>query len=282
MTVSDGTDSCVGTVAAGTCSITLNTAGARTLTATYAGDGSFNTSTSAGAAHAVNLIATSTAVTSSLNPSTFGTSVTFTATVTSGVNPVTVGSVTFTEGGTCAAPTTTLQAGQAVNGSGQVTFATTALTVGSHTVVGCYGASGSFAASNGNVVQTVNVAPTTLTVASATGTFGGTAALSATLTRTADGPISGKTVTFTLNGSPAGSATTNASGVASIAAASLAGINAGSYPTGVGASFAGDAQLRRVHRHRRAHGQPGDGHRHGDRHPDQHRLRRRWSSSTPT
>ena len=87
-------------------------------------------------------------------------------------------------------------------------------------------------------MQTVNVAPTTLTVASASGTFGGTAALSATLTRTADGPISGKTVTFTLNGSPAGSATTNASGVASIAAASLTGINAGSYPTGVGASFA--------------------------------------------
>ena len=130
VTVSDGTDSCTGTVAAGTCSITLNTAGARTLTATYAGDGNFNGSTSAGAAHAVNLLATATAVASSLNPSTFGTSVTFTATVTNGATPVTAGSVTFIEGGTCAAPTTTLQAAQAVNGSGQVTFATAALSVG--------------------------------------------------------------------------------------------------------------------------------------------------------
>ena len=243
VTVSDGTDSCTGTVAAGTCSITLNTAGARTLTATYAGDGNFTGSTSAGAAHAVNLLATATAVASSLNPSTFGASVTFTATVTNGATPVTTGSVTFIEGGTCAAPTTTLQAAQAVNGSGQVTFATATLSVASHTVVGCYGGTATFAASNGNVIQTVNLAPTTLTAAAASGTFGGTAALSATLTRTADGPISGKTIAFTLNGTSVGSATTNASGVASIAAASLTGINAGSYPTGVGASFASDGSF---------------------------------------
>ena len=243
VTVSDGTDSCTGTVAAGTCSITLNTAGARTLTATYAGDGNFTGSTSAGAAHAVNLLATATAVASSLNPSTFGASVTFTATVTNGATPVTTGSVTFIEGGTCAAPTTTLQAAQAVNGSGQVTFATATLSVASHAVVGCYGGTATFAASNGNVIQTVNLAPTTLTAAAASGTFGGTAALSATLTRTADGPISGKTIAFTLNGTSVGSATTNASGVASIAAASLTGINAGSYPTGVGASFASDGSF---------------------------------------
>ena len=89
----------------------------------------------------------------------------------------------------------------------------------------------------------MNLAPTTLTAAAASGTFGGTAALSATLTRTADGPISGKTIAFTLNGTSVGSATTNASGVASIAAASLTGINAGSYPTGVGASFASDGSF---------------------------------------
>jgi hypothetical protein len=243
VTVSDGTDSCTGTVAAGTCSITLNTAGARTLTATYAGDGNFTGSTSAGAPHQVNQLATTTAVTSSLNPSTFGTSVTFTATVTNGANPVTAGNVTFIEGGTCAAPTTTLQTAQAVNGSGQVTFATAALTVASHTVVGCYAGTATFAASSGSVVQVVNMAPTTLTVAPASGTFGGTAALSATLTRSSDGPIAGKTITFTLNGSPAGTATTNASGVASIAAASLGTINAGSYPTGVGASFTSDGSF---------------------------------------
>ena len=54
VTVSDGVNSCTGTVAAGQCSITLTTVGSRTLTATYAGDGSYNGSTSAGAPHTVN------------------------------------------------------------------------------------------------------------------------------------------------------------------------------------------------------------------------------------
>ncbi len=53
MTVSDGVDSCTGTVAAGTCTITLTTSGSRTLTATYAGDSNFNGSTSAGEPHSV-------------------------------------------------------------------------------------------------------------------------------------------------------------------------------------------------------------------------------------
>mgnify|MGYP001350333911 CR=1 FL=1 len=53
VTVSDGVDNCVGTVTAGGCAITLHTVGARTLTASYAGDGHFAGSTSAGVAHSV-------------------------------------------------------------------------------------------------------------------------------------------------------------------------------------------------------------------------------------
>lgn len=53
VTVSDGTDSCTGTVAAGTCSLTSTTAGAKTLTATYAGNSNFNTS-SGTTSHTVN------------------------------------------------------------------------------------------------------------------------------------------------------------------------------------------------------------------------------------
>ncbi|HTS73439.1 MAG TPA: carboxypeptidase regulatory-like domain-containing protein, partial [Gaiellaceae bacterium] len=83
---------------------------------------------------------------------------------------------------------------------------------------------------------------TSLAADPATGTFGGTATLSATLT-SGGNPVSGKTVSFTLNGSSAGSAVTNGSGVASESGVSLAGINAGSYPTGVGASFAGDGSF---------------------------------------
>jgi Carboxypeptidase regulatory-like domain len=80
--------------------------------------------------------------------------------------------------------------------------------------------------------------PTSLSVASASGTYGGTTTLSATLTSSAVG-VSGKTVAFTLNGNSVGTASTNGSGVATLSGVSLAGVNAGSYASGVGASFAG-------------------------------------------
>jgi hypothetical protein len=72
---------------------------------------------------------------------------------------------------------------------------------------------------------------TSLAVGSASGTFGGTVALSATLTAGSVG-VADRSVSFTLNGAAAGSGMTNASGIASVPAASLAGIDAGSYPTG--------------------------------------------------
>src|SRR5205823_4216090 len=81
---------------------------------------------------------------------------------------------------------------------------------------------------------------TSLAVSSATGTYGGTTNLSATLTAGGN-PVSGKSVSFTLNGSPVGSATTTGAGVASLSNVSLSGINAGTYPTAVAASFAGDS-----------------------------------------
>src|SRR5688500_16363014 len=65
--------------------------------------------------------------------------------------------------------------------------------------------------------------------------------LSATLTKTSDSsPVSNKTVNFTLNGSSVGSTSTLANGVATLNNVSLSGINAGLYPNGVVASFAGD------------------------------------------
>ncbi len=85
-------------------------------------------------------------------------------------------------------------------------------------------------------------ATTSLAVSAATGTYGGTTNLSATLTLTADGSgVSGKTVTFTLNGTSVGSATTNSSGVATISNVSLSGINVGTYSTAIGAAFAADS-----------------------------------------
>ncbi len=93
---------------------------------------------------------------------------------------------------------------------------------------------------------------TTLIIAPASGVYGGTTSLTATLTSTAGGtPIAGKTVEFYLGGSGidasgnctgthVGSGTTQADGAATLASASLAGISAGNYPYGACASFAGD------------------------------------------
>src|SRR6185503_15108714 len=76
-------------------------------------------------------------------------------------------------------------------------------------------------------------------VASASATFAGTVDLSATLT-SGGNPLLGKTITFALNGSAAGTAATDANGAAALTGVALSGIDAGSYPSGVTATFAGD------------------------------------------
>ncbi|HEX9729768.1 MAG TPA: Ig-like domain repeat protein [Gemmatimonadales bacterium] len=101
VTVTDGTDSCVGTVAVGSCSLTSTTAGAKTLVATYAGDGNFLGSTSAEEPHQVDPAATVTTITSDdPDPSVVGQAyaVTFTvAAVAPGAGTPT-GDVTVSDG----------------------------------------------------------------------------------------------------------------------------------------------------------------------------------------
>ena len=81
--------------------------------------------------------------------------------------------------------------------------------------------------------------PTSMAVSAASGTFGGTVDLSATLTIISGGaPVGSQTVSFKLNGTSVGSATTNSSGIATLSNVSLAGISAGTYASGISASFA--------------------------------------------
>src|SRR5207248_10546204 len=63
VTVSAGTDTCTGTVAAGTCNLIPTTAGAKTLTATYAGNTDFAGSSSTAVAHTVTTTGTTTTIT---------------------------------------------------------------------------------------------------------------------------------------------------------------------------------------------------------------------------
>jgi hypothetical protein len=85
-----------------------------------------------------------------------------------------------------------------------------------------------------------NPLPTDLSTTSASGIYGGTVNLSATLI-SGGNPVVGKTITFTLNGNAAGSATTDASGIAALSNVSLGSISGGTYAGGVVASFAGDS-----------------------------------------
>src|SRR5205085_12155781 len=66
-----------------------------------------------------------------------------------------------------------------------------------------------------------------------------TAGLSGTPTAGGTG-VSGKSVSFSVTGTGVGSAVTDGSGVATLSAVSLSGIGAGTYPSGVAASFAED------------------------------------------
>jgi probable HAF family extracellular repeat protein len=99
--------------------------------------------------------ATTTTVTSASNPSQFGTTATFTATVRNGGSAVTTGTVTFREGGTVLAGPIALDA------SGQATFATAALGVGSHTVEAAFSGATGFFASTGTVTHHVLALPPT-------------------------------------------------------------------------------------------------------------------------
>ena len=104
------------------------------------------------------------------------------------------------------------------------------LTVGSDArLYGIYNSSDMFAL---GVLDSIAVAP-------AGGAVGGTTTLSATLSALGM-PLAGRTIAFALNGVAVGFGVTNDLGVATLDNVSLAGVAAGSFPTAVGASFAGD------------------------------------------
>jgi hypothetical protein len=86
-----------------------------------------------------------------------------------------------------------------------------------------------------------SIQPTMLVPSPANGAYGGKATLTAHLTSNG-ADLANQAVSFKLNGSAAGSVNTDANGMATVLA-NLGTINAGSYPAGVQASFAGDPNL---------------------------------------
>ena len=160
VTVSDGTDSCTGTVAAGSCSITFATPGIKTLGATYAGNSNFSTSGSATESHTVDAAATTAVITSDLpDPSVVGQAVTinYSVTVNAPGGGMPTGNVTVSDG-------TQNCTGTVAAGSCTVTFATP----GTKTITATYAGNTNFAgsASAPATAHTVNKADTTITITS--------------------------------------------------------------------------------------------------------------------
>jgi poly(hydroxyalkanoate) depolymerase family esterase len=152
---------------------------------------------------------TTTTLSSSLNPSTYGQAVTFTAVVTSALGAPPDGeTVAFMHGGNVL--------GTGALSGGSATFATSMLTRGTDTVKAVYVGDGNFAGSTSNVVsQVVDPAATTTTLASSQNpsVFGQPVTFTASVTPEFGGTVTGKVAFY--NGSTKLRTVSLSSGVAS-------------------------------------------------------------------
>ncbi len=184
-----------------------------TIQAVYSGTGNFGTSTDSMHSLTVYATSTSTALSSSANPSVYGQAVTFTAIVTpsSPGYGTPTGSVTFKDG-------TTVLGTQTLSGEA-ATFTISSLALGSHSITAVYGGSTTFSGSTSTAVaQAVNQDATTslvfssvnpsasgqpvvftaveIAVSPGTGTPTGTVTFKDGTTALATEPLSGGTATY--------------------------------------------------------------------------------------
>jgi ELWxxDGT repeat protein len=117
--------------------------GSHTIMAVYSGDANLLGS-SAISSVAISKATTTTALTSSPNPSVFGQNVIFTATVVAKGGSIPTGTVDFTEVGTDLTP------GGVALVAGRATFLTSTLSVGHHTITATYSGNANYTASQAN------------------------------------------------------------------------------------------------------------------------------------
>jgi hypothetical protein len=198
VTFSDG-GSPIGTATldgGGTATITTSSlaAGAHTITASYGGDNNF--SGSAGSlTQTVNRLATTTALSSSANPSVIGGRVSVTATVSAkppgGGTPT--GRVTFSSDGRLIGTAT-------LNGSGTATITAPPLAIGAHTITASYGGDRNFTGSTGSLTQRVAYAVKLLYNTTKAYPSGTTLAIKLQLLNAASANVSTTGITVTVTG----------------------------------------------------------------------------------
>jgi hypothetical protein len=188
--------------------------GTHSLTASYGGDGNFQTSTSAPTVVTVNApAATTTALSSSVSTAVVGQPVTLTATVTSSAGTP-VGTVAFFENGI-------LLGTAALNGAGQATL-TVALGTGSYSLTASFLATSAFAGSSSpGVTVTVGRAASTtsLSASPSAAVTGQSVVFTATVAAAAPGAgLPTGTVTFMDGNVTLGTVAVSASGTATLTA----------------------------------------------------------------
>ena len=165
--------------------------GADALTAVFAGDSNYNPSNS----NTVTATVSNVLLSSSLNPSTYLQSVTFTGTVPAGKT----GTIVFFDGST--------NIGSGVISGTTATFTTSSLSVGSHNITAQYNST-----SSAVLVQVVNKAtPAVSVTTSGPSIYGGSVAITATVPSGTTG-----TITITSGGLTLGSGAVNPAGTVTI------------------------------------------------------------------
>ena len=211
-----------GTLAAsGTASATATfqtstlSAGAHTISATYAGDKNDFSSTSATLTQTVNIASTTTALTASADPAIAGKTVTLTATVTANAG-VAAGTVNFYNG-------STLLGAGALNASGVATLSTSTLAVGAYTITAGYqGDANDTASTSAGLALTVIQATTSVKLTASSASVVVTNSVTLTATVAGNGGVPTGNVTFFDGTNTLASLAVNGNGVATYSTSSLA------------------------------------------------------------
>ena len=218
--------------AAGVATFTLSNLafGSHNLTATYPGDTNHSPSTSPLLTQKIVQTATI-ALSSSANPVTASTNVTFSVQLTGTPSLIPSGVVTFLDGATVLGTGT-------LGATGVASFSTTSLFVGSHNITASYGGDVNFAAVTSTVlVETVQNASTQIALTASSNPAIYLTPLTLTATIMTNGAIATGSVTFTDGGTSIGTQLLNAGGVATL---TLATLTPG--PHSIVASYGGDSQ----------------------------------------
>jgi Bacterial Ig-like domain (group 3)/Stigma-specific protein, Stig1 len=185
-----------------------------------------------GNAASTSLVATTTKITSSADPSIFGEAVTLTATVTAKAGSVPDGeTITFQDG------PNEIGTGMLAGGSASLTVAS--LTAGHHLIAAIFGRDTQFAGSEGKLTQTVKRLPTSVGLSSGENPsiFGQSVALKATVSSSLGKPPDGEIVTFRQGVAVLGSGGLSGGGASFITSTLPGGVHS------ITASYAGDVNL---------------------------------------